>query len=215
LEAAELQRAGAPELGGNQRAGIRSSRRRRFMLRGLALFAGSGARKWWKQQFELSRGGQAGNVLPMEGLRGIAVILVFLVHYVNFTLDLPPNHPIVHWISPESCTATISKALRIVGNTGVDLFFVLSGYLIYGSLITRPQSFFRFMRRRIERLYPTFTAVFALYLTLFAVNPEWNRLPPSWMQSLWYLLENYLLLPGIFPIQAMITVAWSLSYGDC
>ncbi len=39
--------------------------------------------EWFTQRFELSRGGGAHNVRPMEGVRGFAVFLVFLVHYVT------------------------------------------------------------------------------------------------------------------------------------
>ena len=38
---------------------------------------------WLARQFELSRGGEAANVRPMEGMRGFAVFLVFIVHYVS------------------------------------------------------------------------------------------------------------------------------------
>jgi peptidoglycan/LPS O-acetylase OafA/YrhL len=104
------------------------------------------------------------NVRPMEGLRGFAVFLVFLVHYV--TLVRP-------WIAGESALLVLASALHTIRNTGVDLFFVLSGYLIYGSLISRSQQFVRFVSRRVERIYPTFVAVFVLYAVLSF--PPWTR----------------------------------------
>lgn len=54
----------------------------------------------------------------MEGMRGFAVFLVFLVHYV--TLVKP-------WIANELALIAFSSGLHTIGNTGVDLFFVLSG----------------------------------------------------------------------------------------
>jgi exopolysaccharide production protein ExoZ len=39
---------------------------------------------WLAGQFESFRGGERHNVRAMEGLRGFAVFLVFLVHYVTF-----------------------------------------------------------------------------------------------------------------------------------
>ncbi|WP_153067260.1 acyltransferase family protein, partial [Steroidobacter cummioxidans] len=87
----------------------------------------------------------------MEGLRGLAVLLVFLVHYESL---LEP------WIAADASLGVVAGALRIIGNSGVDLFFVLSGYLIYGSLLTRQQSFLHFFTRRLQRIYPAFTAVF-------------------------------------------------------
>lgn len=157
---------------------------------------------WLSPYFELSRG-SAHNLRPMEGLRGFAVFLVFLVHYATLVVD---------WLATEASALRLADALHTVGNTGVDLFFVLSGYLIYGSLIARRQPFMRFMARRIERLYPAFTVVFVLYVALSFLFPAESKIPPGTGEALVYLLQNFLLLPGLFPIEPMITVAWSLSY---
>lgn len=139
----------------------------------------------------------------MEGMRGFAVFLVFLVHFV--TLAGP-------WMAPDSALFAITSVIRTIGNAGVDLFFVLSGFLIYGSLITRPQPFFAFMRRRVVRIYPTFCVVFAIYLYLSFIHPSESRIPKESYAALVYTLQNFALLPGIFPIRPIITVAWSLSY---
>ena len=158
---------------------------------------------WLQRRFELSRGGGAGNVRPMEGLRGFAVFLVFLVHYVTF---------IDPWLAKQSTIHALARALHTIGNTGVDLFFVLSGYLIYGLLVSRPQPFLRFMTRRVQRIYPAFVAVFVIYVALSFVFPTQSKIPHGGLDATLYLVENLLLLPGIFPLEPMITVAWSLSY---
>lgn len=158
---------------------------------------------WLTQKFELSRGGSAQNVRPMEGLRGFAVLLVFFVHYVSL---------IEPWIARHDGLLAFAGALETIGHTGVDLFFVLSGYLIYGSLLSRRQPFLPFIVRRVERIYPAFTAVFLAYIALSFAFPGENKIPSPAAAGAIYLLQNYLLLPGLFPIQAMITVAWSLSY---
>jgi len=159
--------------------------------------------QWLRNKFELTRGGGGHNNRAMEGLRGFAVFLVFLVHYV--TLIEP-------WITTQSSLHTLVGILHSIGNAGVDLFFILSGYLIYGSLISRPQGFFRFMARRVQRIYPAFIAVFLIYVVLSWVFPEHSKIPASIADGALYLLQNFLLLPGLFPIEPMITVAWSLSY---
>ncbi|MEO7494787.1 MAG: acyltransferase [Massilia sp.] len=159
--------------------------------------------QWLSQQFELSRSGSAANVRPMEGLRGFAVFLVFLVHYV--TLIDP-------WLPAASPLGVSLTALRTIGNAGVDLFFVLSGYLIYGSLMARPQAFAAFMRRRVVRIYPAFLVVFVLYVLLSVLRPAESKIPAGSAAAAVYLLENLALLPGLLPIEPLITVAWSLSY---
>ena len=159
--------------------------------------------EWLTHRFELSRGTSAHNVRPMEGLRGFAVLLVFLVHYV--TLAKP-------WFSGNSDLALFSNALHAIGSTGVDLFFVLSGYLIYGTLISRQQQFLHFMSRRVRRIYPAFFAVFAAYVALSFIFPAEKKIPAPVLDGIIYLIQNFFLLPGLFPIEPMITVAWSLSY---
>ena len=139
----------------------------------------------------------------MEGMRGFAVFLVFIVHYM--TLVEP-------WIKNSESLFQLADAVHSVGNAGVDLFFVLSGYLIYGSLIARPQPFAGFLARRIKRIYPAFLSVFSIYFFLSFVVPQQSKLPPSFGPALIYVAQNLLLLPGLFPIRPMITVAWSLSY---
>lgn len=154
-------------------------------------------------QFELARHGDAPNMRPMEGMRGFAVFLVFLVHFV--TLSSP-------WIPPYSALDGFADSVHTLGNAGVDLFFVLSGYLIYGSILSRPQRFMPFIRRRIARIYPAFCVVFAIYLGLSFAFPKESKIPTGVLEGWKYVLENFLLLPGLFPIEPIITVAWSLSY---
>jgi exopolysaccharide production protein ExoZ len=70
--------------------------------------------------YEIGQG--AGRIAPMEGLRGIAVLLVFFVHADTLFSPL---------LDPGSIGRRVSWFLSINGHSGVDMFFVLSGYLIY------------------------------------------------------------------------------------
>jgi exopolysaccharide production protein ExoZ len=158
--------------------------------------------KWLAQIFEIGHG-EHRPLRSMEGLRGFAVFLVFLVHYV--TLVEP-------WLSPHTWTSSTAEVLRRLGNAGVDLFFVLSGYLIYGTLIAKLRPFWQYFGRRTQRIYPTFLAVFAIYLLLSWIAPAHSRIPTDRAEAIVYLIQNVLLLPGLFPIPPLITVAWSLSY---
>jgi peptidoglycan/LPS O-acetylase OafA/YrhL len=139
----------------------------------------------------------------MEGIRGFAVFLVFLVHYV--TLIEP-------WLLENSVTSRLATYIRSIGNVGVDLFFVLSGYLIYGMLIHKHKPFKSYIFRRIQRIYPTFSAVFVIYLALSFIFPAESKIPVGWKEGMIFIIQNYLLMPGIFDVTAIITVAWSLSY---
>lgn len=165
-----------------------------------ALFRNVGV--WMQSQFELSRDNK-NSIRAMEGLRGLAVIMVFFAHYVCL---------IQPWIGTGSLTWEIGEQLRSIGHAGVDLFFVLSGYLIYGAMIRRHRPFLDFMGKRIARIYPTFLVVFGLYLLLSYVFPERSKIPTNAEAAGVYLLQNLLFLPGMIDVEPMIVVSWSLSY---
>ena len=138
----------------------------------------------------------------MEGLRGLSAFLVFFVHFdvlfASRAQQSPALFKFVHFAGG-------------LGHCGVDVFFALSGFIIYGMLLGKPVSYVPFVRRRIERIYPVFTVVFGLYLAIQFFYPL-KPLPESWWRTVEYLSLNYLLIPGIFPIVPFVTVAWSLSY---
>ena len=106
----------------------------------------------------------------MEGLRGLAALLVFGVHYAYFVGPYLGHAPTF---------AAAVERLSQVGNTGVDLFFVLSGYLIYGSLMARAQPVGPYLARRVTRIYPVFIVVFVVYAALSYVVPGGERTPQT------------------------------------
>jgi len=133
----------------------------------------------------------------MEGLRGLAIILVFLQHYCRIATHNWHLNGAARWLA---------IAFSSYGNFGVELFFVLSGYLIYRGLILGRAPFATFAMRRAQRIYPAFLVVFCIY-ALF--HPATADKPVG---DLAYLIKNLLFLPGLFPIKPLMDVAWSLSY---
>jgi len=98
----------------------------------------------------------------LDGLRGVAVLAVFLCHYAD-SPAVGSWHHTPFWF----------------GWMGVDLFFVLSGFLITGILFDSLESsrYFRnFYIRRTLRIFPLFYAVWAVCLLLTPfVHVAWNR----------------------------------------
>ncbi len=139
----------------------------------------------------------------MEGLRGLAVLAVFFVHAHAFFGRYLGTYPRLF---------DISEYLGRVGNVGVDLFFVLSGFLIYGALVHKRVGYVTFLRRRMKRIYPTFLAVLVCYLALSILFPNESRIPTPTSAAVKYILENIAFLPGLCPITPIVTVAWSLSF---
>lgn len=92
----------------------------------------------------------------LDGWRGIAILLVFVRHYF-LTTD-------VHAL-PILVAARIAET----GWIGVDLFFVLSGFLITGILLDtngHKQYFRNFYMRRTLRIFPLYYGVLFLSLAL-------------------------------------------------
>lgn len=156
---------------------------------------------WLEKKLTISHSDNP-SLLSMEGLRGIAVFLVFWVHYSALV------KPWVH-----DSVVPFSEFILEMGHLGVDLFFVLSGYLIYGSIISK--SVFRpgaYLTRRIVRIYPTFIVVLVVYVLLSFLFPEESKFPDGLSAAIVYFLQNLSLLQSLFDIDPIITVAWSLSY---
>jgi peptidoglycan/LPS O-acetylase OafA/YrhL len=95
-------------------------------------------------------------VLELDGLRGIAILLVIVCHYWVNIVQTERGGPLAY----------LRGALGLTWS-GVDLFFVLSGFLIGGILIdsrTSPNYYKTFVIRRVLRIFP----VYYLSLALFA-----------------------------------------------
>src|SRR5262249_49773314 len=104
------------------------------------------------------------------------------------------------------------EALAILGQSGVDLFFLVSGFLIYGHVLVKQTSYTWFMKRRLRRIYPAFGCMLLVYTILhFAVYPL-DRVPQDPAAAAVFILQSAALLPGIFDIPPLFSVAWSLSY---
>ncbi|HEX5269285.1 MAG TPA: acyltransferase, partial [Gemmataceae bacterium] len=101
----------------------------------------------------------------LDGLRGVAILLVMAFH---FLIVLPPTSSASVWLT----------ALLRAGWCGVDLFFVLSGFLITGVLLDAKGSpgFFRtFYARRTLRIFPLY---YGVLIATFLVYPLLDS-PPS------------------------------------
>jgi len=106
----------------------------------------------------------ASRLPALDGIRGLAILLV-LAH--NTTLDL---------VAP---TALDRRAMLLldVGWIGVQLFFVLSGFLITRILLETPDSpaYYRdFYMRRVLRIFPLY---YAALLFFFVLLPALHAVP--------------------------------------
>ena len=131
----------------------------------------------------------------LDGLRGIAILLVLMYHSVCRGRSRLP------W--------PVHAAGRLTW-TGVDLFFVLSGFLIGGILLdakASPRYFNTFYIRRVYRIFPLYFLVTGFVLLLYArfhLQPaEWHG-PLPWLRYLTFTANA--VYPGITDLGMM----WSL-----
>lgn len=100
----------------------------------------------------------------LDGVRGLAIAMVLLWHCL--------------YLIPASPLAVAWNRIAGIGWLGVDLFFVLSGYLITRILIHergRGDYYSRFYLRRVFRIFP---AYYAMLLLIWALLPHVP--PPDW-----------------------------------
>jgi peptidoglycan/LPS O-acetylase OafA/YrhL len=141
----------------------------------------------------------------LDGLRGLAIGLVMLIHFTCLDGRTGWDYPF--------------QVLGAFGWIGVDLFFVLSGFLITGVLLDTkkdPAALKSFYGRRALRILPVYYTLLLLYtVVLPAVFPSGiGILPEVWITNpLWYwaFLSNFLFVKlGQFP-QEVMAVSWSLA----
>ena len=144
----------------------------------------------------------------LEGLRGYAAFLVFLVHAFGllatrlYGID-PARHPIAD--DPQLARAAVVFLFH--SHYGVDLFFVLSGLFMADLALRRWRGAKRFLWRRWLRIYPTYAASTLIAATVAWV---WLRIYPSAADA----LANVFLLQGFFTLgfPSINPTSWSLSY---
>lgn len=92
----------------------------------------------------------------LDVFRGIAITLVLLYHFFYWTSHNQPN-----------ALANLFTHLTLFGWLGVNLFFVLSGFLITGILLDtkeRPGYFRNFYLRRVRRIIPAYSLCILLLI---------------------------------------------------
>jgi peptidoglycan/LPS O-acetylase OafA/YrhL len=134
----------------------------------------------------------------LDGLRGVAIALVIVWHYFAAPLEATPG----------SALAYLQAAGRLTWS-GVDLFFVLSGFLIGGILLDSRESaeYFRcFYTRRFFRIVPIYAVVLCAAFAYIArsaiqeapglqVQPWYTY--PLFIQNFWMAAANSLGFLGI------------------
>lgn len=131
----------------------------------------------------------------LDSLRAFAILLVFNVHF--FGAVQAQNY----FVDKDSWIYQVFATLH-AGYIGVDLFFIVSGFLIFKNLYEQTNlQFFEFLKKRIFRLYPVFFVTTLIYFLRYWKNDSGD------------LIYNLLFLaPLLKNVSNFNGVTWSLAY---
>jgi peptidoglycan/LPS O-acetylase OafA/YrhL len=131
-------------------------------------------------------------LVELDALRGLAALAVMLFHYTTRYHDLYPAAPQTAWSVPW-------------GHHGVELFFAISGFVIFVTL-DRSRTLADFAVSRVSRLFPAYwTAILLTSLVmLFAGRTELLRTPTE-------IAVNMTMLQGFVHVAAVDAAYWTLS----
>ncbi len=125
----------------------------------------------------------------LDGIRGIAILSVLLTHTANVAkFDVYP-HTIAGWPI---------RAVLGPGWAGVDLFFVLSGFLITGILLRTKRAdnyLSSFYMRRILRIAPIYYLTIGLFFLVSRLSAQIRAIVPPIAPYLFYLQNWPIFLP--------------------
>ena len=119
------------------------------------------------------------HIPELDGVRGIAILVVLITHFYD----------------PVQAAAPFGSLTRVIshGGAGVDLFFVLSGFLITGILVSTKDAvnYFRaFYARRAVRIFPLYiVVVFFFFYVAVPISQHYGK--DMWVQpreQIWYWL---------------------------
>ncbi len=154
-------------------------------------------------------GGRIEHIAALDGLRGLAALVVVLRHCFN-TVSIP--------ISTREAVLQSPLALLLNGQGAVQLFFVLSGFVLAASLERNRyrSDLAQFFAKRVFRIHPPYVfAVLLAWTAAFvpleiaadsAVMPGVRRLAAVHIDGLQLL--GSLLFPG--PAHGQLPVGWTL-----
>lgn len=154
----------------------------------------------------------SGRIPVLDGIRGIAVLMVMVFHFWAFGTKTGT----VLW-------ERVYAGVASMGWAGVDLFFVLSGFLITGILYDSRESkhYFRvFYSRRTVRIFPLYYASLALFfwfMPFLLVRLHHAQLADFHMSNLaklllWgYVANWYVGVKGFNAIAQPLQHFWSLA----
>jgi peptidoglycan/LPS O-acetylase OafA/YrhL len=139
-------------------------------------------------------------LISVQALRALAAWIVVCHHFMQIFFDFHPSGPVGRFFTEK-------------GAVGVDIFFVISGLVIYLSTFDKDIPVSRFMLNRIIRIVPAYW-LYTLVMGLLVVvaSPLLPHQVVDWQSfilSLFFIpSEN----PGGYGLYPTLNVGWTLNY---
>lgn len=140
-----------------------------------------------------TRVGEGERLDTLDGMRGVAALLVVFYHL--FARWAQPEHS--ETLYPHGNILEVAPFVAYLGQVGVLLFFLISGFLMLMTL-ERSTGLFDFAGRRIARLWPAMLicatmSTLILNLTPVAAHygmPDWRVQPLEYVASIFFVNPN-------------------------
>jgi len=138
------------------------------------------------------------SINSLQLVRAIAAlgVVVFHAHVYFITIKLYPNEPISSFFN--------------MGFAGVELFFVLSGFImvfIHWKDMGKRDKFSIFFLKRFTRIIPLYWFFLVLLMAIYFSVPQFS---PNNLQDIIYVLKSFFLIPNDKGF--ILEVAWTLTY---
>jgi len=131
---------------------------------------------------------QNNRLKELDALRGLAALMVVFFHFT---------------MGREQANLGFK-----VGTTGVDLFFIISGFVIYMS-IGKVKTSLDFVINRVSRLYPTYWTCVSFTFVLIAVNSMFKNIGWGYSDIIGYLV-NMTMFQFYFEIPSIDGTYWTM-----
>ena len=139
----------------------------------------------------------ATRLVGLEAIRGIAALLVVFFHLQDIAWRKIGLLPL--------------GGMFGAGDRGVDLFFVLSGFIImwtHAADIGKPDRVAPYLFKRAARIYPSVWIITTAALVVYGL--QFGGAVKSGKLEAWNIVASFMLLPQRMP--ALVNVTWTLTY---
>jgi exopolysaccharide production protein ExoZ len=139
---------------------------------------------------------QTEEVRSIQYLRGFAALMIVVFHILTQLKQMGYDGPAGDFLAG-----------------GVDVFFVISGFIMWYTTFSHSITSLQFIRRRLIRIIPLYWILTSLTVCILLISPSSLQ---HGRFDLYHVITSYLFIPSVHPIFGwhcpVLVVGWSLNY---